>query len=202
MSALVSAARKVLDRNSVRFVVVGGQAIYLRVHTSTSDVDVIVATPEYEAAVTRLSSDTDVAGSDRQGGTSFIHLKTAGGARLDILDAANYSGDRPGAEFFRYVVEEGSIVKDGVRYATVPVVWYMRLVIDPWETYAEKLLTNVVDGIGPVAPLREVGAIGRRFGTAEKLANRLAFVRNELKRPNLEDRLADSRDASSRSLGE
>jgi hypothetical protein len=98
-SALVSAARKVLDRNAVQFVVVGGQALYLRVHTSTSDADVIVATPEYEEAVRRLSSDPDVEGSDSQGGTSFIHLKSAGGARLDILDAANYSGNRPGAEF-------------------------------------------------------------------------------------------------------
>ena len=54
-----------------------------------------------------------------------------------------------------------------------------------WRSYAEKIVTNVIDGV-PRSRLGQVEEIARRFGTEAAILERLSYVRTELARPDIE----------------
>jgi len=182
--AEVEAAVRILGRFDVRFVVIGGQAVAQAAATSTQDVDVMVATDDFGKTVAGLRRESGLAFDWENEQLARFRILPIGGVPLDVINSAAFSGDKPGADFFRYLLEEGSVETDGIPYATPEVVWYTRLMTKRWRAYAEKVVTNVIDGVDP-GRLDRVEEIARRFGTDATIGSRLAYVRAELARPDI-----------------
>jgi hypothetical protein len=180
----VAGTDEVLRRHGIRYVVVGGQAVARQAATTTHDVDVMVATVDYAATVRRLREEKGLAFDWEDDQIARFRLLLLGGVPLDVINPATFAGARTGREFFRYLLEEGSTLTDGIAYATPEVVWYTRLLTKRWMAYAEKIVTNVIDGVDPER-LGRVEDIARRFGTETLLRPRLAHVREELGRPEV-----------------
>jgi len=181
----VAASVAILNKHGIRFVVVGGQAIARTAATTTHDVDVMVATDDFAKTNSLLREEEDLTfdwGNDQ---TARFRIRSLGGVPLDVINAATFSGTRPGEEFFRFLTDEGSTETDGVAYATPEVVWYTRLLTKRWKAYAEKIVTNVIDGVA-AGRLKTVDQIAERFGTEATIRTRLAYVRAELDRPDIE----------------
>jgi hypothetical protein len=181
----VAAVDAILRRLGIRFVVIGGQAIAQKAATATHDVDVMVATDDFPRTIAALRMERDLAFDWEDDQLARFRLRPEGGVPLDVINAATFAGDRTGAEFFRFLAEEGSTETDGIAYATPEVVWYTRLLTKRWKAYAEKIVTNVIDGVAP-GRLAKVGEIARRFGTETAIRVRVAYVREELARPDIE----------------
>jgi hypothetical protein len=180
----VEASDTVLRRHGIRFVVIGGQAIAQRAATTTRDVDVMVATVDYDRALERLHTDPTLVFDWGDAHVARFRVRTAGHVPLDIVNAATFSGANSGREFFDYLLREGSFELGGIAYATPELVWYTRLLTKRWRAYAEKIVTNVIDGLSE-GLLDRVEEIGRRFGVEEALKERIAYVREELSRPEV-----------------
>jgi hypothetical protein len=181
----VQAADTILRRQGIRFVVVGGQAIAQKAATTTHDVDVMVATDDYGRTLTRLRGEKDLTFDWDDHQIARFRIRPVGGVPLDVINAATFSGTQSGEEFFHYLTQDGSTEIDGVAYATPEVVWYTRLLTKRWKAYAEKIVTNVIDGVAP-GRLGKVVEIARRFGTEVTIRTRIAYVRAELARPDIE----------------
>lgn len=181
----VVAADAILRRQRIRFIVIGGQAIARTAATTTHDVDVMVATDDYATTITRLRSEKDLTFDWEDHQIARFRIRSVGGVPLDVINAATFAGSRSGEEFFRYLAEEGSTETDGVAYATPEIVWYTRLLTKRWQSYAEKIVTNVIDGVS-AGRLRKVEEIAERFGTEGTIRDRIAHVREELARPDIE----------------
>jgi hypothetical protein len=181
----VKATDAILRRQGIRYVVVGGQAVAREAATTTHDVDVMVATDDYAATVDKLRTEADLVfdwGNDQ---LARFRIRSEGGVPLDVINAATFSGRKSGGEFFAFLIEAGSSETDGVAYATPETVWYTRLMTKRWRAYAEKIVTNVIDGVG-VERLRKVEEIARRFGTEATVRARIEYVREELARPDVD----------------
>jgi hypothetical protein len=181
----VAAADALLRRHEIRYVVIGGQAVLREAATSTRDVDVMVATDDFGATVARLRGEKDLAFDWETEQLARFRILPLGGVPLDVINAAAFSQGRSGDEFFRYLVDEGSTQTEGIAYALPEAVWYTRLMTKRWRSYAEKIVTNVIDGVGSDR-LAKVGVLARRFGTESTIRERLALVREELARPEVE----------------
>ncbi len=181
----VDAADSILRNQGIHFVVVGGQAIAQKAATATRDVDVMVATIDYGKTIARLRGVKDLAFDWEDDQIARFRILSIGGVPLDVINAATFAGVKSGEAFYRYLTEEGSAVTDGVAYATPEVVWYTRLLTKRWKAYAEKIVTNVIDGIASDR-LGRVEEIARRFGTEATIEARIAYVREELSRPDIE----------------
>ncbi len=181
----VQAAAAILQRHGIRYTVVGGQAIARNAATTTQDVDVMVTTDDYHDAVERLSLDKGLTLALEGGAVTRFGIQSLGGVPLDVVDAGVFAGKKTGAEFFDFLLDEESSESDGILYASPEAVWYTRLLTKRWRAYAEKIVTNVIDGLA-ADHLDRVEAIGKRFGTDAILKERIAYVRDELKRPDLD----------------
>ena len=186
----VRAADAILRRHSIRYVVVGGQAIARSAATTTHDVDVMVATADYGATVARLREDDELVFDWEDKQLARFRIRPQGGVPLDIINAAAFSGRESGQEFFRYLTEEGSFETEGIPYAAPEAVWYTRLMTKRWRAYAEKIVTNIIDGVAKDR-LEQVEALARRFGTVEAMRERMAYVREELARPDVGSLVGD-----------
>ena len=180
----VDAVVTILRRQRIQFVVVGGQAIARDAATATRDADVMVATSEYASTVARLRTEEDLTFDWDSSPIARFRIRSVGGVPLDVIDAAAFSGDQPPGEFFRYLAREGSLEVDGVAFATPEAVWYTRLMTKRWKSYAEKIVTNVIDGLSPDR-LAAVEEVAKRFGNQATIRVRLAYVREELARPDI-----------------
>jgi hypothetical protein len=180
----VETVDRILRRHDIRYVIVGGQAIAQEAATATRDVDVMVTTADYHGAVARLAEDGELTLAWEGGAVTRFGIKDLRGAPLDIVDAGVFAGKKTGEEFFDFLVQEESSETDGIRYVSPEAVWYTRLLTKRWKAYAEKIVTNVIDGL-PAEGLRQVEAIAEKFGTDATIGDRIAYVRAELKRPDL-----------------
>ncbi len=185
----ITRADEILRRHGVRYVVVGGQAIGKSVST-TDDVDVMVTTTDYAETIPLLRDEPGLKFEWEEGGVTRFRILAAG-VPLDILDAATFAGDRTDEEFFAFLLEEESTERDGILFASPAAVWYTRLMVRRWKTYAEKILRNAIGGVG-AGRLRRVEEIAERFGTEATVRERVEYVRAEMKRPDLEYILQDS----------
>lgn len=188
----VESADGVLRRHGIRYVVVGGQAIALNAATATRDVDVLVTTADYRSALKRLEADDALNLAWNGGAVCRFGIRGTTGPPIDIVDAGTFSGTRTAEEFFDFLVRERSTEVDGIRYVHPEAVWYTRLLTKRWRAYAEKIVTNVIDGLSPEL-LTGVEAIARRFGTLSVLRERIAYVRDELVRQHLASLKGDPR---------
>lgn len=182
----VRAADAILRRQSIRYIVIGGQAIAQKAATTTHDVDVMVATDDYATTVRRLRAETELVLDWEDKQLARFRIRPQGGVPLDIINASAFSGAKPGEEFYRYLDGEGSSEVEGIRYAIPEAVWYTRLLTKRWKAYAEKIVTNIIDGVA-ADRLDRVEDLGRRFGTEATLTERMAYVRGELARPEIKD---------------
>ncbi len=180
----VSAAGEILRAAGIPFVVVGGQAIARSAATTTRDVDVMVATRDYGRAVAKLRGVPGLAFDWDDGKLCRFRILALGGVPLDLINSDAFAGTRTGGEFFDYLAREASTEVDGIAYGSPEAVWYTRLLTKRWRSYAEKIVTNVIDGVA-ADRLSGVEEIGRRFGTEATLAERIALVRTELARPEV-----------------
>ncbi len=180
----VGAADRILRRHGIRYVVVGGQAIAQSAATATRDVDVMVTTADYRAALARLGADTELTQAWDGGAVTRFGIRGAGGTPLDVVDAGVFAGTRTADEFFDFLVHEESTEADGIRYVSAAAVWYTRLLTKRWRVYAEKIVTNVLDGVSPER-LDQVEAIARRFGTDAVLRPRIEYVREALRQQDV-----------------
>jgi hypothetical protein len=196
----VQAADAILRRLEIPFVVVGGQAIAQTAATATRDIDVMVATEDYARTVGLLRQEKGLAFDWDDGKLCRFRILESGGVPLDVINGSAFAGNRPGTDFYRYLAEEASIRTDGIAYATPEAVWYTRLLTKRWRAYAEKIVTNVIDGVPPDR-LQAVESLGLRFGTEETLAERLSYVREELKRPDILELLRRTNLPRSRGTG-
>jgi hypothetical protein len=185
----VGAADRILRRHGIRYVVVGGQAVARDAATATQDVDVMVTTGDYRNAVARLRGDEELTAAWDGGAVTRFGIRDLSGVPLDVVDSGFFAGRRTGQEFFDFLIREESSEKDGVRYVSTAGVWYMRLLTKRWRAYAEKIVTNVIDGVDP-SRLKRVESIATVFGTEAAMRERIAYVREELQRPDLQALLA------------
>jgi len=181
----VAAADALLRKHGVRYLVVGGQAIAQEAATTTRDVDVMVTTADYRKAVEQLGKDPALTLAWQGGPVTRFGIVAQQGIPLDVVDAGVFSGTKAASEFFEFLVREHSIHVEGIRYLSPDAVWYTRLLTKRWKAYAEKIVTNIIDGLSP-DHLNRVAEIARQFGTERVLQERLDYVRQELKRPDLE----------------
>ncbi len=181
----VAAADVILRRRGILYVVIGGQAVAQEAATSTRDVDVMVTTDDFGKTVALLREEKDLAFDWETAQLARFRILPLGGVPFDLINAATFSGEKSGDEFFRFLAREGSTGEDGIPYATPEAVWYTRLMTKRWKAYAEKIVTNVIDGVSP-RRLTKVEEIARLFGTEATIQLRLAYVREELARPDIE----------------
>jgi hypothetical protein len=189
----VEAADRILRRHGIRYVIVGGQAIARTAATATRDVDVMVTTSDYRGAVARLAEDEELTKAWDGGAVTRFGIRAVRGAPLDVVDAGVFAGKKSAEEFFDFLFDEQSAEADGIRYVSPEVVWYTRLLTKRWKAYAEKIVTNVIDGVA-ASRLEKVEAIARRFGTEGTINERIGYVLEELKRPELVGLLPDGPD--------
>lgn len=169
-----------LRRNDVPFVFVGGVAIEQRFPSATEDLDVMVLPDGYARAVGRVDRDPSVVSMSRgpaemPGGHVLIRGNLV---RFDLLDPAAYSGTRTGEAFYRYVVRYHSDRTELGRVARPEVVWYMRLVIEPWELYVSKILRDLRAG-APWSIAGKVERIAEHFGVRSVVRARLGHLRED-----------------------
>lgn len=186
----VTVAASILRRHGVQFVVVGGQAIGKAVR-ATGDVDVMVATPEYRKTIELLRSDPESRFDSEEGGVARFVMTRAGDEFLDVLDAKEFAGTKSGKGFFAFIVSSESRSRDGILYATPAVVWYTRLMVRRWKHYSDKILQDVLGGVG-AGRIRRVVEIAKEFGTEALIRDRVRYLRSELQRPDLEYILEES----------
>ena len=184
----VAAAAALLRKHGIRFVVIGGQAIAQKAATTTHDVDVMVATSDFATTIARLRIDRELAFDWEDEQLARFRIRASGGVPLDVINASAFAGERSGETFFTFLAKDGSTETDGIPYALPEVVWYTRLLTKRWKAYAEKIVTNVIDGVAP-GRLGKVVEIARRFGTETTIRTRVAYVREELARPDVESPL-------------
>jgi len=180
----VEAADTILRRHEVQYVVVGGQAIGKTIR-ATGDVDVMVTATDYADTIAALQSDEDLEFQWEDQGVARFAMRLVGGEFLDVLNSSKFTGSREGGKFFIFLLEEESTKRDGIRYATAAAVWYTSLMIPRWRHYSDKILQDLLGGVG-AGRMRRVVEIAQRFGTAETLRKRVAYVRAEMRRPDLE----------------
>lgn len=140
----------------------------------------MVTTSRYVETVERLRGDPRLEFRTDSDGVAQFYVRPLGGMGLDVLDAASFSGTSPGAAFYDFLVDEASSETQGVRFASLEAVWYTRLMVRRWQVYADKILADVVANAN-LGRVNEVRKIARRFGTEEKLAPRIEYLREESK---------------------
>jgi len=169
----------ILARNSIRSVIVGGAAVRRSYPSESQDVDALVMTKQYGAAVRALDKDPSVVSFSHernQMATGHFHTRYRL-VRFDLLDPTAFAGTSAGDDFFDYVARHGSVLTEDGRMAKVAVVWYMRLVIegDSWTAQVGKILRDLRAGV-PWETTSGVRRIARRFGVGQRVDQRLLTV--------------------------
>jgi hypothetical protein len=179
---------EILRRNSIRFVLVGGAAVRHFYPSESQGVDALLMAKGYDRAIELLDKDAAVVSFAREEGrmaTGHFHSRFRL-VRFDLLNPEAFSGSHSGDSFFDYVSRSGSLSSDGIRLATVPVVWYMRLAIegDAWTAQIAKILRDVRAG-APWGLKRDVMRVARRFGLGSRTSERWLVVEESARRARL-----------------
>jgi hypothetical protein len=171
---------RILERNRIEYIFVGGVAVRTYYPSETEDFDVMIIPRDYQRAVAAVDRDPAVASMSRgpaemPGGHVIVHGALV---RFDLLDPAAYAGRRSGPEFYDYVKRYASDPSPVGRVARPNVVWYMRLVIDRWELYVPKMLRDLRAGV-PWSIADEVQRLAERHGVGRAVRDRLRRLRDD-----------------------
>lgn len=192
----VAAFAKVMGRHQIPFILVGGAAVQHFLPSSTRDVDVLVLSKAYRTAADALDHDPSVVAIAREPGSFVSGTFFSGGTlvRFDLLDAAAYSGDLKGEEFYAYVERYQSERREGIVVARPCVVWFMRLAIQDWRTYVPKVLQDLLSGAQD-RWLDDAIAVAHKFGMGALLTERVKEVREAARLLGLGERHLRSAEA-------
>lgn len=164
----------------ISFVVVGGQAVIRQVQVSTEDVDVMVATEDYQDTLSKIRNVPGVIERGSSDGLTQLRLRGPPAVSLDILDAGYFSGTKGGQELFRILMQEESSVSEGIRYASIGFVWYTRLSVPRWKAYVEKIIADTrADAGAPNIDL--VRSLARKLGVSSVMSPRVTYLLDELR---------------------
>lgn len=169
---------EILHRHQVEFIIVGGAAIEAEIPSVSRDIDALVLSRDYARAARELGTDPKVVSiSNEPGSLASGHFLSSGTlVRYELLDPTAYSGTRSGEMFFEFVRRyHGRTTKMGT-VARPWVVWYMRLVIEDWRTYVEKILRDLRAG-APWGWIGKVRVVALKLGTADRIAPRIDELR-------------------------
>ncbi|MGA8543464.1 MAG: hypothetical protein WB947_08025 [Thermoplasmata archaeon] len=167
----------------VPFVVVGGSAIERVASVTTKDVDVLIEASDRAAVDSALESRRDASPLDPATGSIRATVLSIGGANIDLefISGGPFSGRYGPGSFGRYVREHGSVVYDGVRYASPGVVFYMRINSpDDWRLYVSAIERDLRAGV-PERTLDEAARIADRFGVGPRVRERIKSLRAKLR---------------------
>jgi hypothetical protein len=165
-----------LDRLKIRYVVVGGGAVAQQHPVTTGDVDIMVATEAYFPTLDALDGSPKVRWAEKSPGMATVVFRIgAEEYELDVINASEFSGDQGDDAFVQYVRAKASTVIHGIRFASIPAVWYMRLTNPEWQSYVDKVARDISFGI-PRAYLDEAIAIAVRFGRGAEMRERVRQV--------------------------
>ncbi|MGP8077764.1 MAG: hypothetical protein ACLQD8_03690 [Thermoplasmata archaeon] len=150
---------------------------------ATKDVDVLISGSDWSVVDSALESRRDASPLDTMSGSIRATVLAIGGVSIDLEFIAGepFSGTAEPGAFGRYVREEGSVVYDGVRYATPAVVFYMRLNSpDDWHLYLPAIERDLQAGV-PKRTLDEAARIADRFGIGPEVRERIKSLRATLR---------------------
>jgi hypothetical protein len=179
----IEAVAEWLRELDIQFVIVGGSAIERSIAVGTGDVDVLIAVGQWEAIEKALENNRQATPLEPYSGTIRPTRLKLGTSVIDLefISGEPFAGTHSADEFIEYVRNYRSEKSKGVRYATPPVVWYMRLSIDDqWEQYASKIRRDIISGV-PASTLDAVVDIGDHFGVGDRIRERVGFVRRILR---------------------
>lgn len=167
----------------VPFVVVGGSAIAISVPVATKDVDVLISGKDWDTVDEALEDRKDAAPLDPMTGTIRATRVAIGGSSIDLefISGEPFCGTRTPREFVQYVREKGSVRHGGTLYATPAVVFYMRLSTEDWKAYTPSIERDLGAGVQATS-LDTVVVVAEHLGTGQKIRERVAFVRDQLRR--------------------
>lgn len=165
-----------LKRLKIRYVVVGGGAVAQQHSIATEDLDIIVATGDYDVALSALQASPLVTWAEQSPTMATVRFRLTGGIfELDVIDAALFAGRLDQDEFIRFLKAEASTTVGGIRFASIPAVWYMRLTNPQWEPYVDKVARDIEFGV-PRSYLDDTLRIGVRFGRDREIRARIRLV--------------------------
>ncbi|MFI5415659.1 MAG: hypothetical protein ACHQ16_08475 [Candidatus Lutacidiplasmatales archaeon] len=150
---------------------------------ATKDVDVLIDGSDWAQVDTAIERRDDATALQPYRGTIRGTVVVIGGAKIDLefLSDAPFSGTQAPGSFVRYVRDHGSVLHEGVRYATPAVVFYMRLSApESWESYIPIIGRDIASGV-PLRTLMDAVAIAARFGVEPRTRERIDFVRTLLR---------------------
>jgi hypothetical protein len=171
-----------LNSLGVRYVVVGGSAIERTIPVGTGDVDVLIAVEDWGAIDSALERRRDASPMEPFGGSIRATRLRLGTELVDIefISGQPFCGNRLPDEFIEYVRSYRCKMIRRVRYATAPVVWYMRLSInDQWQQYVWKIVRDVRAGV-PESTFDGVASIAKHFGVGAVMRARIRSARSTL----------------------
>ena len=106
---------------------------------------------------------------------------------MEIVNS-DYYNTKP-FEFYDYVKQYRSVVKDNIRFANPELVWYMRLYLADWETYMYKCLREIIIikqkknvKFDLNKTLNAILDISRLFGTYKKMKPRVSELKRQAKK--------------------
>lgn len=171
-----------LDRLGPPYIVVGGSAIERLYRVGTKDVDVLIATRAWEELDRALEGRRDATPLEPYNGTIRGTRLLLDGRAIDLefISGEPFCGSRKPEAFVRYIRRYHSVARSGVPFADPATVWYMRLSISDWETYALKIEQDLRAGV-PAATFEDTLRIADHFGVRPLMSERVASVRRVLR---------------------
>jgi hypothetical protein len=173
------------EREGYDPIVVGGIAVLIAGYGATKDIDLIVASPKFDAIEYDFREDIEmeiisVTGGWVANGRFYPQKDRPGGAYVtfDVLNPDRFVGKSfSGKSFFEYVRAEASTRTTNGRIAKPPVVYYTRLLVPGphGEQYLLRIIRDLDEG-APTKWLDEARDIAIRFGTEEKVQERLRQI--------------------------
>lgn len=166
-----------LRKADVDYVVVGGAAIERHFRIGTMDLDFAIALKDYPGVLEKMAAHPRVRDLDDVG--TMAGCKFRIGTRwvdVEFINPKLFCGTLPPDEFINYVKRHRSERTAYGPIATPGLVWYMRLAVPDWQTYAQKIIRDFRAGV-PERVFDDALAIARHLGIREVIEPRVRQAR-------------------------
>lgn len=159
-----------LHRLDIDFLLVGGSAI-------VDQIDFVLTPKEFDEIEERLEKNSRFIVRDSiktMVGTEFMYENSW--RTVEFINPTHFSGNKTADEFVEYVKRYRSKKTDIGHIANPEIVFFMRLMVNDWEIYIQKILRDIKAGL-PLDILNEVMAISKTLGVEEKMNPRIEKTR-------------------------